>query len=600
MARLAAAAGASARHVHRADSAGRRQRGYVYRHGNVHGKTTIRTLAISENLSPEHNFRLATRIWRDEDGEFRYVLYSRFPVGGYALLKLATAPFGSDLTAKLFASRVVALLMFCGAAALAQLSITRLTGSRRVAFAAAPIAFSSLYALWYADGPFGEGVMDAFGAALVFHCMVAFVQEGRFRQLLVKTFAALLLGWHVYALILPFAALGFGGEALALARSTVSSNEKARAARTAIIALARSRYAALAAAAILFGSALLAFNIANEYATYGGELALSDTPALGSMARRLGVNSWQTDWDSFTRRQLYRVGVMVTPYALARAVGWDFPIENWEPLEPPLAPTALGAAATVAALAFARRCRLVRILLVNSHALQRLWPQPLFRRAVVHGAGAGAVHAGAGRRAPAAGRASRRRGRHRRRRARRADIRPLRIPAGQIGRDADEAERRKAELADFSAVMETARGKRVQVVWRPNLWRVHRLWNVPEVEWRFWMRYYLAGSYPKWANQCSPDAAGADFTLARYRDDGLNPLTPENRFAFLYEWTPSLDLCRAERRRLESSEPAARAVWDVYIQDDAISWLKAPCEPRDYDAPFYAYVHPINPDDLPG
>ena len=69
--------------------------------------------------------------------------------------------------------------------------------------------------------------MDPFGAALVFHGMVVFVQEGRFRQLLAKTCAALFLGWRVYALILPFIALGLGGEAIALLRAAVSSNEKA-------------------------------------------------------------------------------------------------------------------------------------------------------------------------------------------------------------------------------------------------------------------------------------------------------------------------------------------------------------------------------------
>ena len=69
---------------------------------------------------------------------------------------------------------------------------------------ATPLAFSGFYAVYYADGVFNEGVMDLFGAALVFHCMVAFVQDWRFLQLAVKTCAALLLGWHVYALLLPF------------------------------------------------------------------------------------------------------------------------------------------------------------------------------------------------------------------------------------------------------------------------------------------------------------------------------------------------------------------------------------------------------------
>ena len=42
-----------------------------------------------------------------------------------------------------------------------------------------------------------ETVMDLFGVMLTFHGMVVFVQEDRFRQLLGKVCAALLLGWHV-------------------------------------------------------------------------------------------------------------------------------------------------------------------------------------------------------------------------------------------------------------------------------------------------------------------------------------------------------------------------------------------------------------------
>ena len=60
-----------------------------------------------------------------------------------------------------------------------------------------------------------------------------------------------------------------------------------------------------------------------------------------------------------------------------------------------------------------------------------------------------------------------------------------------------------------------------------------------------------------------------------------------------------METCRAQRRRLESSHPAARAVFDVYLQDGALSYLKAPCEPSDYDAPFFGYLYPVDLDDLP-
>ena len=581
-------------------------RGYFYRWGGIHSWNSAQTLAIAENLSPRRNFRLATRVSLNESGDFEYGLYSRFPVGGFALVKLATMPFGDDLAVKLIAARVLMLLMFCAAAALSCISITRLTGSRPTAVAATLLAFSGFYALYYADSVLNEGVMDLFGAALTFHGMVVFVQEGRFRQLLVKTCAALFIGWHVYGLLPPFIALGLGGEAVALLRSAVSWREKARIpyARSAIIALARSRFVALAAVAILFGSALLALNIVNDYASYGGG-GVSETPTFRSALGRLGVRTWGIEWDSFLERQLYRVGAMSAPYALAREAGYDFPIP--EPFDPPFIPTAFGVAATIAALtglAFVRRYRMLAATAVlfgfcwaillrhNTYNINHVFEGlpyiglalALFTLALI-GARRLLGSAGGGGAAIAAAAIA-------------APIFALSVfHAGQIDRDADEAERGKSEMADFSAIIETARGERVRIVWHLELW-ASRPWYAPGQDWRFWMRYYLAGSYTRFENACSPDA-DKGFAVARYRDDSLNPLTPENRSAFLYGETSPLDLCRAERRRLESSEPAARAVFDVYIQDNALSFLKAPCEPRDYEAPFYAHAFPLNPNDLP-
>ncbi len=199
-------------------------RGYLYRPFGIHNELTAKNMAVAENLSPKHNFRLTTRIWTDEDGGFEYRPYGRFPIGGYALIKLAILPFGGDFAAKLIAARLLMLLMFCGAALLAYLALARIAGSRWIALAAVLLAFSSLYSLYYSDSVAGETAMDLFGIMLVFHGMVLLVQEGRFRQLLVKTCAALLLGWHVYALILPFALLSFGGEALAFVRANAGSN----------------------------------------------------------------------------------------------------------------------------------------------------------------------------------------------------------------------------------------------------------------------------------------------------------------------------------------------------------------------------------------
>ena len=103
-------------------------RGYLYRADGDHDWGTVKNLKIAQNLSPEHNFLLTIDVWRDEGGGLSYNPYGRFPIVGFALLKLALLPFGNDLAAKLLAARVLMLLMFCGAAALGCLAIARIAG----------------------------------------------------------------------------------------------------------------------------------------------------------------------------------------------------------------------------------------------------------------------------------------------------------------------------------------------------------------------------------------------------------------------------------------------------------------------------------------
>ena len=585
-------------------------RGYFYRREvATHDYNTARTLAIAENLSPAHNFRLAERVWRNKDGGIEYDLYSRFPIGGFVLTRLAILPFGDDLLARLIAARVLMLLMFCGAALFAYLSIARIAGSRRIAFAASLLAFSAFYAVYYADQVSNESVMDLFGAALVFHGMTVFVQEGRFRQLLAKTCAALLMGWHVYALLMPFIALGLGGEAVALLRSAVSSSERAKAMRSALASLARSRYAVLAAVSILFGAALLAFNLANEYTAYGGERALSETPSFQSIMRKLGRDETGgepyagTEWGNFLSRQLYRAGAAVAPYALVRAAGYDFSMPEPKPLELPLAPAVFGAAAACAALAAVAAVRRFRILIATAVLFGFCWGIPmryntayhehvfeglpyiglalaLFAAALVGARRLLGERLGGGTALAAAALA--------------APIFALSVfHAGHFQRDPNEAEPNKASMAELSEIRETARGERIALVAN-----YHEIWaEAANWYWSNQISYYRAGSVLARADVCGH--AVEDFLVSRYRDETLNPRAPENRIAFLYEGVSPLELCRAERRRLESSEPAARAAFDVYLRPDAVSYLKAPCAPSDYEAPFFAYLYPADPDDLP-
>ena len=584
-------------------------RGYFYRFGGFEVESTHKTLTVAENLSPRHNFLMAISVWKRADGGFEYDPNNRFPIGGFVLVKLAIAPFGDDLAAKLVAARVLAMLMFCAAALFAYLALARIAGSRWIALAATLFAFSGIYALYHADAVFGESVMDLFGAALAFHGITVFAQEGRFRQLLIKTCAALFLGWHVYALVLPFAAAGFGGETFALVRSAIASGGGVRAAVSMMPALIRSRYAALAAVSILFGCALLTFNFANEYISYDGNLALSELPSFRSAMNRLGASdsykeedgaAWRGD---FLRRQFHRAGVASAPYAAARMMGYDFP--KTEPPSPSLAWAAWGIAATCAALAatalFPRRFRVPIAALalmglfwalaarysvvVPHHHFEGLFyiglPLTLFCAALIGarrllGARVGGM--------VAVGCA-----------ALAAPVFALSVVwTAQVHRDARLDDFNKTLLAEFSEIVEMTRGKRVLVASPPEEWDFNSVGVLRDS-----LGHYLAGSYVKGSYDCESRPPGySDFTVSRHRDESLNLLTPENRFAFLYGNTDPLDLCRSERRLFESSEPSARSTFDVRLKTDyppAIHYYKSDCSPQDYDAPFFIHFYPNDP-----
>ena len=184
-------------------------RGHLYQ-AFARDHITLNHMTVALNLSPKHDFLGFYRLRLDAAGEPAYEPYNRFPVLGHALIKLATLPFPDDSAARLAAARTLMLAFFAGAATLAHLALCRLTRSPWAALAATLLSFSSHYALYYNDMVATEGVVDLFGLMLVLHGMAVFTAEGRFGQLLGKACAALLLGWHAYALLLPFALLGWG------------------------------------------------------------------------------------------------------------------------------------------------------------------------------------------------------------------------------------------------------------------------------------------------------------------------------------------------------------------------------------------------------
>ena len=182
-------------------------RGLFHRPG-LHNELTANFLTVAANLSLERRFAGIAHFTLDEQGAPSYNLYNRFPPGGYLLLRLAMSPFLEYLEARIYVARLLMLLFFAGTAIVAWLALARLTANPWAALTAVFLAFSSYYCLRYSDLVATDAWPTLFGVMLTFHGMVVFVQEGRFRQLLVKACLALLLGWQVLSLLLPFVMLG--------------------------------------------------------------------------------------------------------------------------------------------------------------------------------------------------------------------------------------------------------------------------------------------------------------------------------------------------------------------------------------------------------
>ena len=296
-------------------------------HRAYHEHMTWHHMAIAQNLSPEHGFLGFARLVRVADGDLAYVPYNRFPVLGHALIKLATLPFPDDISARLTAARALMLVFFVGIVMLAYFALRRLAGNRWTALAATLLAFSSYYALYYRDMVGTEGVIDLFGMMLVLHGIAVFATAGRLGQLLAKTCVALLLGWHVYALLLPFVVLGL------VAALRCRDGQGIR------------RHLTLGAVAFAFGTLVLAANFTREYLALDGEVAPMQLPSVESMLMRTGLAGLQvegegdsttravrggppedvTAWPALAARQLKHVAWSV-PYAVGHFVGVGKPI----------------------------------------------------------------------------------------------------------------------------------------------------------------------------------------------------------------------------------------------------------------------------------
>ena len=515
---------------------------------------------MAVNLSPAHDFLRFHHLTRRYGEDYGYSSpYNRFPVGGYALISLATLPFRDDLSAQLYAARMLMLAFFAAAAAAAYFAMSRLWSGRWIALTAVLSSFSSYYCLYYNDMVTPETMMSLFGVLLTFHGIVVFLAEGRFRQLLVKACAALLLGWHVLALILAFVALGMARE-IVRTRSTVRGQGATGPPVEPPAALPprgvkSRRYLTFGVVSLLFAATILTFNFVNEYAADDGGTAWTDLSSVRSMLKRTGWNEDFNEnyaealaWSPFLQEQFRRIGRLSMPFALfADADPSGRSTDQWRGrLSMPLVLFAgadparssllrFGVAVTVACLvclAFFRP-RLPAVALVASGFC---WSLPMRNQTAVHdyeclfyvgvplvvfAAGTSfASRLSAALPACLAG----------------AALLVFVLSAAGMSRvayDAEAAGVQEALMADFQVIRRMTEGARVYVPVRGGQGSQFRFTGV-----RYAAHYYLAGSgsvirFTNAWTRTIPCRPG--FVVTRERVENATLLTPENRLMFLYD-----------------------------------------------------------------
>ena len=581
-------------------------RGHFYR-GFFHDLVSAEHLTVAVNLSPEDRFLPLHRKTLDEDGAPAYAPYNRFPIGGYALMKIATLPFSGSLSAQITAARFLMLLLFTATVALAYQALCRITSNRWIALAATLLAFSSYYCLYYSDMIANEMGIDIFGVMLTFHGLVIFVQDGRFRQLLIKVCLALLLGWQVLALLLPFIIWGMTGEIIR-ARSSASAPPLRHRPMLVTSSLIRSRFVLLGAVALLFAASILTISFANEYFALGGEKSLSELPSFGAIQRNFGTDqnlgssiAQRLAWNPFLQGQFSLIGGMVVPYSFD-ALG-NTPIVSPR-LRDIIGVTALGAC--VVGLAFFRH----RILFATLLSFGFFWPLALRSEAFWHDYRSIfyvgiplvlfsfvllLVHRLSGNNRLIVGVAI-------------AAALIFAASSYQITRtsydalagsfnDADTSEFHETMIADFEVIRSMTQGKTVFVPLEAGPRPMgNALTGVP-----YGSAYYLSGSTILYYDD-RDKIEFADFVVTLGRQAGGDTLTPENRLVFLYdradydEQHPDksvYNMTAYGERISDLSDPVIESTYNVYhVGNDLVYASTGKCE--NTDALFFLHVIPVD------
>ncbi len=572
-------------------------REHFYRPGS-HNFITAQSMSLAANLSPEHGFLMFSRRYSAADGMASYEPYTRFPIGTYALIKLVIIlPFADDLAAQIYAARLLMLSFFAATATLAYLALSRLFANRWIALTATFLSFSSYICLYYSDMVSTEVATSLFGVLLTFHGMVVFVQDGRFRQLLVKACVATLLGWHVMALILPFVFFSLTKELLQAYSANLPPPEHmfyTSRIRSVAATLLSSRYLQLGIVSLLFCVLMMGFNFGTEYFALNGEIPLTELPTVKSMLKRIGVDDVYLsryphlmDWRPFLTGQISRIGGLSIPYFLLQLFGYEYTPHYRTTL------FLLGAVVFVVGLLglfFVRHKILTATALLSGWC----WAAPLRASAAIHDFEI-LFHIGIPLVFFALVSLPIRRLSGDRLIEGLAIVAGLvfvlsSIPMARVGLDAKASERYATLTADFERIRAIVQpGRSVFVAMRigggVGPWA--RGESLPLVT------YYLVGRI------FARDRSAYDFLISDQRLDGPALLTPENGQVFLYDSTAYSTLID---EMIAKSELISRSDFDVYRSGNSLIYTRERCrgdDDGDVNAWFFLHIVPVDMNDLP-
>ena len=580
--------------------------GQFYRPGH-HDWLSSRVLAITDNASAEYGFTRFDRLEPDQDGNPQpYGLYNRFPIGGYLLIKLATLPFGEDLSAKILAARTLMLACFSAAVVLAYLALASTIGSRWIACAATALAFSSYYCVYYKDMITTEVPVDLFAVMLAFHGMAIFVSENRFPQLLVKTCIALALGWHVYTALLLFIAFSLASELVRAHRVAPLGSRVKHFSKVIFLGWPLQ----LGVTAFAFGLLVLSANLLSEYYLLDGNIPATGLPTWNSMMMRMGQIEWfqtlhgqQLHWPNFLESQLQILGRMSFPYSLPGYI--SLPLGHHASLEAAWMASFLPVSIAALAVCLVWLCfHPQRILLATLTMFGLLWallmkhsvafhdfesvfyvgvPLTLFSLVLLQVDRLGGKRLMAG--------------------AAVAALLVFVFSNWQMSRTARDANRQTfhAEvMSDFQAIRrQTSDGVTLGVLLAGT--REQDVGATWALEYYLAQRIFLPIQYPPaskpeleelrrvWAAN-----KAFDLVVTNWREPEVDTLTPENRRFFLYSGGAFASLHDSLLGEL-----LARDKFDVYLRANTLTYLKSPCSEADTAPEFALHVLPRDAGRLP-